>query len=193
MPTGNIIRSVRQTVLRKAISHLLCNRFDTLHGQRIRPRHRQHNLLVGVDDAADRVGAGLMDDGVERQDFERSVPLSTETKGREERPLLAPSGRSFVRCSIMPKCAIFSVRCSADSGGSGNPVAYLLTCCRHSSARVESTNVPGIVWHVLSLRCPVHGVVKEVCPSLAVGVGLATIMLSGCGAGLTLPGSNSSK
>jgi len=88
MPTGNIIRSVRQTVLRKAISHLLCNRFDTLHGQRIRPRHRQHNLLVGVDDAADRVGAGLMDDGVERQDFERSVPLSTETKGREERPLL---------------------------------------------------------------------------------------------------------
>jgi hypothetical protein len=37
MPTGNIIRSVRQTVLRKAISHLLCNRFDTLHGQRIRP------------------------------------------------------------------------------------------------------------------------------------------------------------
>jgi hypothetical protein len=89
MPTGNIIRSVRQTVLRKAISHLLCNRFDTLHGQRIRPRHRQHNLLVGVDDAADRVGAGLMDDGVERQDFERSVPLSTETKGREERPLLA--------------------------------------------------------------------------------------------------------
>ena len=70
MPPGNIIRSVRQTVLRKTISHLLCNRFDTLHGQRIRPRHRQHNLLVGVDDAADRVGAGLMDDGVERQDFE---------------------------------------------------------------------------------------------------------------------------
>jgi hypothetical protein len=40
------------------------------HGQRIRLRHHQHNLLAGGDDAADRVGAGLMDDSVERQDFE---------------------------------------------------------------------------------------------------------------------------
>ena len=40
------------------------------HGQRIRLQHQRHNLLTGGDDAADRVGAGLMDDSVKRQDFE---------------------------------------------------------------------------------------------------------------------------